>query len=79
MPQIVEARPAVSRVAVVEVFLLRFGHQSEYLATGGAGAGPSTVNHLRYNVFQVPSRRMRSRVPLTKRTRPVFCRLIPMP
>ncbi len=43
----------------------------EYLATGGAGAGPSTVNHLRYNVFHVPSRRMRSSVPLTNRTSPV--------
>ena len=51
------------------------GHQSEYLATGGAGAGPSTVNHLRYNVFHVPSRRMRSSVPLTKRTSPVFCQV----
>ena len=58
---------------LLEVFRLRaFGHQSEYLATGGAGAGPSTVNHLRYNVFHVPSRRMRSSVPLTNRTRPVF-------
>ena len=41
--------------------------------------GPSTVNHLRYNVFHVPSRRMRSSVPLTNRTRPVFSRLMPMP
>ena len=48
-------------------------------ASGGAGAGPSTVNHLRYNVFHVPSRRMRSSVPLTNRTRPVLSRLIPMP
>ena len=54
-------------------------HQSEYLGTGGAGGGPSTVNHLRYNVLHVPSRRMRSSVPFTKRTRPVFCRLMPMP
>ena len=59
--------------------LLRLGHQSTYLGVGGAGAGPSTVNHLRYNVFQVPSRRIRSSVPLTKRTSPVLVRLTPMP
>ncbi|COX65091.1 Uncharacterised protein [Mycobacterium tuberculosis] len=46
---------------------------------GGAGAGPSTVSHLRYNVFQVPSLRMRSSVPLTNRTNPVLSRLIPTP
>ena len=71
-------------VVVAEVRLLvggfvLAGHQSEYLGTGGAGAGPRTVNHLRYNVFHVPSRRMRSSVPLTNRTKPVFSRLIPMP
>src|SRR6476620_9086914 len=55
------------------------GHQSTYLGVGGMGAGPRTVNHLRYNVFHVPSRRMRSSVPLTNRTSPVFCRLIPTP
>ncbi|OBG60435.1 hypothetical protein A5703_25110 [Mycobacterium sp. E188] len=50
-----------------------------HLGVGGAGAGPSTVNHLRYNVFHVPSRRIRSRVPLTNRTSPVLVRLTPMP
>ena len=53
--------------------------ESMYLATGGEGAGPSTVNHLRYNVFHVPSRRIRSSVPLTNRTNGVLVRLIPMP
>ena len=71
------AQPTVSCGALVVVF--RLGHQSVYLATGGAGAGPSTVNHLRYNVFQVPSRRIRSSVPLTNRTSPVFCRFTPIP
>src|SRR4029078_6738242 len=52
-------------------------HQSEYLGTGGAGGGPSTVNHLRYNVLHVPSRRIRSSVPLTNRTNPVVSRLTP--
>ena len=64
---------------LLEVLRMQLGHQPEYLATGGAGAGPSTVNHLRYKVFHVPSRRMRSSVPLTKRTSPVFCRLMPIP
>ena len=59
--------------------LPRLGHQSTYLGVGGAGAGPSTVNHLRYNVFHVPSRRIRSRVPLTNRTSPVLVRFTPMP
>src|SRR5262245_35797814 len=75
--QIVEAGRLGAWVGVVE--FLRLGHQSTYLATGGAGAGPSTDNHLRYSVFHVPSRRTRSRVPLTKRTNPVFSRLMPMP
>src|SRR5271157_3220851 len=57
----------------------QLGHQSTYLGVGGAGAGPNTVNHLRYNVFHVPSRRMRSRVPLTKRTNASLSRLIPTP
>ncbi len=57
----------------------QLGHQSTYLGVGGAGAGPSTVNHLRYNVFHVPSLRIRSRVPLTKRTSPVLFRLTPTP
>ena len=68
-----------SRPGLVEVLRMHLDHQPEYLATGGAGAGPSTVNHLRYKVFHVPSRRMRSSVPLTKRTSPVFCRLMPIP
>ena len=65
--------------ADVDLGLIRRVHQSRYLGVGGAGAGPSTVNHLRYKVFHVPSRRIRSKVPLTKRTIPVFSRLIPMP
>src|SRR5690606_29325633 len=54
-------------------------HQSTYLATGGAGAGPNTVNHLRYKVFHVPSRRIRSSVPLTNRTSPGLFLLMPVP
>ena len=69
--------------AVVGVSAFRIhrllGHQSTYLGRGAAGAGPSTVNHLRYKVFQVPSRRIRSRVPLTNWTSPVLSSLIPMP
>ena len=72
-----------TRTDVVRVLAFRvhrlLGHQSTYLGLGGAGAGPSTVNHLRYKAFQVPSRRMRSRVPLTKRTSPVLSSLTPMP
>ena len=78
MLQVVEAGRLRTRT-FVEFVVPRLGHQSVYLATGGAGAGPSTVNHLRYNVFQVPSRRIRSSVPFTKRTSPVFCRLTPIP
>src|SRR4029077_15271552 len=74
--EIVEARRLGAGALVV---VLSLGHQSVYLATGGAGAGPSTVNHLRYSVFQVPSRRTRSSVPLTNRTSPVFCRFTPIP
>ena len=76
-------RTGLVRRVGVRVFglfeLLRLGHQSTYLGVGGAGAGPRTVNHLRYNVFHVPSRRMRSSVPLTNRTRPVLSRLTPTP
>ena len=64
---------------VVGVGFEVFGHQSKYLGIGGAGAGPSTVNHLRYNVFHVPSRRMRSSVPLTNLTSPGLLRLTPTP
>ena len=70
------------RVVLVDV-VYRIGvwltHQSTYLGWGGTGAGPRTVNHLRYNVFQVPSPRMRSSVPLTNRTSPVLSRFIPIP
>ena len=69
----------IARRLVLLIWFTQFSHQSEYLATGGDGAGPSTVNHLRYNVFHVPSRRSRSSVPLTNRTRPVFSRLTPIP
>src|SRR5690242_19729204 len=69
------------RAGALVGFVWDFGglcHQSMYLATGGAGAGPSTVNHLRYNVFHVPSRRTRSSVPLTNRTSPVSSRFTPI-
>jgi hypothetical protein len=64
-----------------DVDVLWFGcaHQSRYLGAGGAGAGPSTVSHRRYSVSHVPSLRIRSRVPLTNRTRPVLVRLMPIP
>ena len=72
-----------TRTDLVRVLIVGFHrllcHQSTYLGLGGAGAGPSTVNHLRYNVFHVPSRRSRSRVPLTNRTNPVLSNWTPMP
>ncbi|SLC92988.1 Uncharacterised protein [Mycobacteroides abscessus subsp. massiliense] len=55
---------ALVRGCVVGFFGI-FAHQSRYFALGGAGAGPSTLSHLRYKAFHVPSRRMRSRVRLT--------------
>ena len=61
--QVVGVVGGVDVVGVVGV--VGVGHSSTYLARGGAGAGPSTVSHLRYSVFHVPSRRIRSSVPFT--------------
>ena len=77
--QLAGRAPGVLAGALWCGFFRGFGHQSTYLGAGGTGAGPRTVNHLRYNVFHVPSRRMRSSVPLTNRTSPVLSRLIPTP
>ena len=52
--------------------------QSRYFGSGGL-AGPSTVSHLLYNAIQVPSRRMRSRLALTARTRSSRDLVTPMP